>query len=256
MIANYHTHTYRCNHASGTELQYVQAAVDSGLKTLGFSDHSPYVFPKDHESRFRMRIDQLEDYVNCILNLKKSFSGVIDIPLGLEMEYYPKYLPELLSILRDYPMDYFLLGQHFIGSEVGEPYSGARTGDVGVLRRYCDQTIDAMQSGLYTYFAHPDLLFFVGDSKTYTAEVRRICREAKNCNIPLEINLLGMTEGRHYPNPLFWETAAEENCTVILGRDAHKAEAFFDKRAEEKALAMIDNLNLNLIAEVDLRKPF
>ena len=31
MIANYHTHTPRCNHAVGTEEEYVQAAIQRGL---------------------------------------------------------------------------------------------------------------------------------------------------------------------------------------------------------------------------------
>ena len=45
MIANLHTHTPRCRHASGTEEEYVRCALDAGLQTLGFSDHTPYPFP-------------------------------------------------------------------------------------------------------------------------------------------------------------------------------------------------------------------
>ena len=35
MIANYHTHTWRCKHASGTERTYVEQAIAAGLKILG-----------------------------------------------------------------------------------------------------------------------------------------------------------------------------------------------------------------------------
>ena len=38
MIANYHTHTWRCRHADGTEREYVERAIEGGLKILGFSD--------------------------------------------------------------------------------------------------------------------------------------------------------------------------------------------------------------------------
>ena len=41
MTENYHTHTARCRHATGTEEEYVLAAIDRGLKILGFSDHTP-----------------------------------------------------------------------------------------------------------------------------------------------------------------------------------------------------------------------
>ena len=41
MYANYHTHTWRCNHARGTERDYIEQAIASGVKILGFSDHTP-----------------------------------------------------------------------------------------------------------------------------------------------------------------------------------------------------------------------
>ena len=46
MRTNFHTHTMRCNHADGTDRAYVEAAIKSGIKVLGFSDHVPYpAFP-------------------------------------------------------------------------------------------------------------------------------------------------------------------------------------------------------------------
>ena len=41
MFANYHTHTTRCRHAAGTDREYVEAAIKSGLTILGFADHTP-----------------------------------------------------------------------------------------------------------------------------------------------------------------------------------------------------------------------
>lgn len=36
---NYHTHTKRCGHADGDDEQYVRAAMMTGFKELGFSEH-------------------------------------------------------------------------------------------------------------------------------------------------------------------------------------------------------------------------
>lgn len=254
MIANYHTHTWRCNHAQGTEREYVENGLRTGLQILGFSDHTPYIFPGDYYSSFRMHLDQLEDYVQTVLSLRREYAGRIEIPLGLELEYYPALLPQLLPILRDQGIEYLLLGQHFIGNEVDDYYTGVPTAEKPLLERYCDQTIEAMQSGLFTYFAHPDLIHFKGDSNFYARHVRRICREAKSCGIPLEINLLGLHGGRHYPNPRFWEVAAEENCAVVLGRDAHDPQTLLDTQTEKKALAMVQKLGLTLLDSVSLRK--
>ena len=254
MIANYHTHTWRCNHASGNEREYVENAIKAGLKIMGFSDHSPYIFPEGYGSWFRMNIGQLEGYVNTVLDLRKEFAGRIEIPLGLELEYYPALLPKLLPILRDYPLDYVILGQHFVDNEINAHYSGDLTEDKHLLERFTDQTIEGLQTGLFTYFAHPDLLHYEGDPRFYKDQDRRICREAKGCGIPLELNLLGILKKKHYPNPLFWEMAAEEGCDVILGRDAHEPDAVLQNEPLEQAMELVHRFDLHLIDTVSLRK--
>ena len=44
MKANYHTHTARCGHATGTGEDYVLAAIEQGFDELGFSDHVPWPY--------------------------------------------------------------------------------------------------------------------------------------------------------------------------------------------------------------------
>ncbi len=254
MIANYHTHTWRCNHASGGERKYVENALKAGLKILGFADHAPYVFPNGYYSTFRMKMDQFPDYVDTVLSLREAYARKIEIPLGLEMEYYPRHLPEVLPILRDQPMDYLILGQHFVGNEYDAPYNGVGSEDEGLLRQYVRQTCEAMNTGLFTYFAHPDLINFRGDGKRYQHHMRTICREAKSCGVPLEFNLLGLSVGKNYPNRLFWELAAEEGCTVILGRDAHRPEELLDEKTEARALEILADLGIKPIEKAVLRK--
>ena len=66
--ANYHTHTARCGHAIGTDEEYVQAAIQAGLKTLGFSDHAAYPTPC---TGLRMNIEQIPDYYQSIRSLQE-----------------------------------------------------------------------------------------------------------------------------------------------------------------------------------------
>ncbi|MFR5796189.1 MAG: PHP domain-containing protein [Christensenellales bacterium] len=47
MKANYHTHTARCGHATGTDEDYVLAAIEQGFDELGFSDHVPWPYRTD-----------------------------------------------------------------------------------------------------------------------------------------------------------------------------------------------------------------
>ena len=253
MIANYHTHTHRCNHAIGREEEYVKEALEAGLEILGWADHTPYLFPDGYYSRFRMRPIQLPGYIRTVQELQTKYAGQIEMPIGLETEYYPKHFEKLIEFLEDHPIDYLILGQHFVGNEYDAVYSGLVTEDREVVKQYCRQSMEAMNTGLFTYFAHPDLIHYAGDRKFYMDTVRPMCAEAKSCGMPLEINLLGIREGRHYPNRYFWEMAAEEGCEVILGCDAHLPKAVNDPKSERAALALAKELGLKVLPRVALR---
>ena len=71
---NLHNHTWRCNHASGDDEDYVLRAIANGYKTVGFSDHAPYVFPKSHHSSFRMDCALAEGYAASVNYLKEKYS--------------------------------------------------------------------------------------------------------------------------------------------------------------------------------------
>lgn len=253
MIANYHTHTPRCNHAEGSEMEYARCAVAGGLRKLGFSDHTPYPFPENHRSTFRMGLEELPEYSQAVMSVKQAYAGQMEVFLGVEAEYYPQFFERLLPELRDQGVEYMILGQHFLYNEVESVGTIGPTADAALLRQYCNQTIDAMHTGLFTYFAHPDLMHFVGDDRAYRQEIRRLCQAAKACDIPMEMNLLGLFLGRHYPDRRFWEIAAEEGCKVILGVDAHRPESLLDPEPEKKARRMVAELGLELLEDIPLR---
>ena len=96
--ANYHTHTVRCNHASGTEREYVENAIKCGMEILGFSDHTPYfAMPREHYSSFRMKPELADDYFQTLEDLKKEYKDDITIYSGVEAEYYPAFFDDLIE---------------------------------------------------------------------------------------------------------------------------------------------------------------
>ena len=86
MDTNYHAHTWRCMHAAGTEREYVEAAIGH-YRIFGFSDHTPQPYPGSYESNAKMHMDQVEDYVDTILDLKKEYKEDLEIHVGLKVEY-------------------------------------------------------------------------------------------------------------------------------------------------------------------------
>lgn len=253
MIANYHAHTARCNHAVGTEAEYVESAIARGLRIFGFSDHTPQYFPGGYCTFMRMRTYELLDYCATVRHLQRQYRERLQIHLGLEVEYYPAIWGDLLTHAQDAGIEYMILGQHWLGNEQGEPGSSAPTEDAHLLQRYCRQVMDAMETGKITYVAHPDLFNFIGDRKTYQHHVRELCRVAKETSTPLEINLLGVLIHRHYPNVAFWEVAAEEGCPVILGIDAHAPDQILNPEPEKTALELVNRFGLELLHTVPLK---
>ena len=253
MIANYHTHTPRCNHASGTEEEYILSAIDGGLEILGFADHSPYWFTDagDYYSTFRMRPEELPDYVRTLSRLRRQYSDRLQLHIGVEAEYYPKYFRELKERLRDGGVEYMIMGQHFPGNEIGQTHTSRPTADEDVLSRFCDQMIEGIQTGDFTYIAHPDVLHFVGEDAAYHRHAVRLCREAKACGVPVEINFLGIRDGRYYPDMRFWQAAGEEGCKVIFGCDAHSPDVLKDPVTEQRALEMVRTYGLQLIHKLE-----
>lgn len=74
---NYHTHTFRCHHASGSDEEYVLEAIANGYKVLGFSDHACWEYSSKYVSRIRMRVQEFEEYKRSVLYLKKNIKSVL-----------------------------------------------------------------------------------------------------------------------------------------------------------------------------------
>lgn len=220
-ITNYHTHTMRCHHAVGLDREYVEAAIAAGFSEIGFSDHAPCWFPGDYYSDFRMEREKLPDYMASMLALRQEYAEKIRILIGFELEYYPDCFRKTLDLLAPYPYDYLILGQHVLGNEQGAPASGAPTEDEERLAHYTEQVCEGLNTGKFSYLAHPDLIHFLGDSTVWERYMRKICECANQNEVPLEINFLGLRGHRAYPREEFFRIAGECGCRVVFGSDAH-----------------------------------
>ncbi len=256
MTANYHTHTARCHHATGTEREYIETAIMRGLKLLGFSDHCPQFFPTDdYYSHFRMRPEETDGYIKTLTELRHEYRNDIDIKIGFEVEYYPEIFDKLIEFLRPYNLDYIILGQHFINNEYDTYiHSTGKSHTDEELKLYTDQTLKAIATGKFTYIAHPDVFRFEGDETLYKSEARRLCEGAKSLGIPLEVNFLGLAEGRHYPSERFYRIAREVGCDFVFGCDAHSPDDVMNPEIYKKACDFAKNLDITPIDRVTLIK--
>ena len=256
MRYNLHTHTKRCNHAQGEDREYVEAAIKAGIKTLGFSDHCPQFFPgTDYYSNFRMRPEEFEGYVNSIRALKKEYKDDIELLLGLETEYYPKTFKKFMEFVKPYKLDYMILGQHFVGNEYDRDsfYAPRKNLDETLLERYVEQVCEGIYTGVFTYIAHSDILYYEGDPGYYREKMAQLCVCARDMHIPLEYNLLGIKNEKGYPKPEFWKLASEIGNSVVIGYDAHTPDALLDDEAFYKCVLNLNAMELPLMDYTNLK---
>ncbi len=256
MKHNFHTHTTRCKHALGADEQYVKAAIESGFDVLGFADHAPWAFASDYVSHCRMPADQWADYKQSILSLKEKYQGQISIHLGLECEYYEKYIDQLKR-LQDDGCEYFILGSHFLHTEEEFPYTGHTCReDKGVLE-YAEETVKGIRTGLFSYVCHPDLYMMYRDelNPACMEAADMICQAAKEAHMPLEYNLLGLLgeltgHSRGYPNQDFWQYIRKWDNDVILGVDAHDPAQLRNEMVWDTAMKRLDALGHRLVNNI------
>ncbi len=260
---NYHTHTWRCGHAIGSDEEYVLAAIKAGIKVLGFSDHIFY--PNLMNEPFvNVRGDYLllDDYIESLQALKRKYQDQIEIQIGFEAEYYEDYEWYYQDLLKSGRISYLILGQHFIRiNGITRNFFFSHQDQKGI-QLYRDAVIKGMKTGLYRYVAHPDLYLAGYEEFDDTAKeiAHDICRLASNLDIPLELNMGGLRKGLKYyenshqtrflyPHYEFWRIAGQYGCKVIIGIDAHNPKDF-ENHLIFLALDLVESLKLNLIEKL------
>lgn len=251
----YHTHTYRCGHASGRDEEYVINAIKAGLNVLGFTDH--IFFPTIHQPGMRGNYEELEGYVNSISDLKDKYADQIVIHLGFEAEYYRDFDYYYKELLRTGIIDYMILAQHY-RYERGQPtfyYGHCTTAEE--IREYSRELIKGMETKLFKYVAHPDLFmanYEHGFDEAAQEVTHAICEAAIRLDMPLELNMgairfaglrvIGNEQRYLYPYIPFWQVAKQYGVKVIVGIDAHDPKDFLDSRV---------NIVLDILTKLDLK---
>ncbi len=249
MDYNYHTHTKYCRHGYDEMEDYVKNSITNGIRFMGFSEHSPFIFPDGYQSHYRILTECVPEYLAECKRLREKYQNKLDLKIGYEMEYYAPYFPAMLKTVLEADAEYLISGQHHIRYErPDDTPSLFVTEDEKDLLDYTNSLIEGIKSGVYSYVAHPDLINYQGpDEDLYVEQMENICRTSLEYDIPLEINFGGARLNRHYPGDRFFAIAGRIGCPITMGMDAHRAEDTYDEESLKKGMEMIKKHNLNYI---------
>lgn len=227
-----------------TPRDIVVSAIEKGIKTLGFSDHSYTEF----DERYCIQSDKQAEYIRTINELKNEFSDKIKILCATEQDFYStaptsgydyvigsvhyvlidvEYIPvdETADILKQAADKYFsgdilsLCEAYF--ENVGKVYEKTKCDIVGHF-------------DLITKFNEQEQLFDENDPRYISAYRKAVDKIIEGCKV-FEINTGAISRGYRttpYPSENIRSYIRQKGGKFILSSDSHQKETLcfeFDK---------------------------
>jgi histidinol-phosphatase (PHP family) len=220
-------HTPLCRHATGEPAEYAARARELGFTEIGFSDHSP--MRRDDFDDWRMRLDQLDQYVGKVRQTQKDFPALV-IKLALEVDYLPGHEEWIRDLAGRHPWDYFIGSVHYVSDSwaVDNPAHLGKWKErdpFEVWSIYFDRLGQAAESGLFEIIGHADLpkKFKIYPKQDCTPLFDRFLDRAARADVAIELNTAGLRKDCReiYPCPALLERAAARKVPITFGSDAH-----------------------------------
>lgn len=227
MLADYHTHTPLCHHASGEPEAFVDAAITAGLIEYGISDHAPAI-PEPFDD-WRMTTAELPVYFEWIEQARSHAGERLPIRAGLECDWLPgceQWIDELAS---NYRWDYLIGSVHYLaGWDFDNPKWLGRWAETDVDQvwtLYWETYQRMAASGLFDILAHPDLVkkFAYRPSGDLRRFYEPVIETIAKAGSSIELNTAGWHKpcAEAYPATSFLKLAAAANIPLVISSDAH-----------------------------------
>lgn len=255
-LVDYHVHTKRCGHAQGEDQRYIEAAIEKGLKEIGFSDHIPLFYQADQGKKITSRgmpKAALDNYVECITGMKTAYPE-ISVKLGLEIDVAPGWEEEFIELIAPYPWDYLTGAVHFI-PKWDYHYISYDTDHTPaeIYEAYFNQVAVAAGSGLFDILGHIDLprRFFPRLAEDQMNDFyQSLAIRLGKVNVTVELNTYGVRSSRQsgvgvFPDEQLLRMLRHHGVNVTLGSDAHsppEVGADFDRALERLKVVGYDRI--------------
>ncbi len=245
-------------------IEYVDAAIQIGLKTLGFSSHAPVPDPPGTEAVnlfWCMPLNRLQEYKETITELKDRFADDLDIRMGLEIDYIPDIMGPDHPIFQDLDLDYTIGSVHAAGTwpdgkvwtvdcspeKFVEGINALYGGSVEKAgREYFRRIREMVAEQRPDIIGHFDLIkknnrtlkFLDESAGWYRDAVYETLETIAAAKCIVEINTGGMARGfidQPYPSLFIMKQCRKLHIPVMINSDAHHPDnltAKFDQAAE------------------------
>lgn len=247
--ADLHLHTCY-SHGANTPAEMYEAALQKGLRLIGFSEHSPRPEAYTYAHEYREQLKRfLPRYVQEVTALKQRNPG-LHVLLGLEMDWLDGEEEFIRQSVQAYDYDYIIGSVHFLGHW---GFDDGHDAWANVSQEECEERYrsyfhawrNMIKSGLFQIAAHPDLIkiysinqFHIWLQKSEAKALLQSCLLAmRDSGMAMEISSAGLRKACHeiYPCPQIMKMAARLGIPASMASDAHNTRdlaADFDKLAD------------------------
>jgi histidinol-phosphatase (PHP family) len=240
-----HVHTNLCNHARGEMEEYVLSAYNQGLRKLIFLEHLE-IGISYFESTW-LTEDDFNFYHKEGKRLQKKYQGKIEIGLGVEVGYNPRFLEKIQQKLALYTWDRIGISYHFLETDSGHLNMVSRKqinidaldqyGVDEVICRYYNDLREAVEKLPGQILCHIDAVLRHHPDIRFTPEhnilIDKLLGAVARKQMALEVNTSGYkTKEQPYPSLTILQKAVTRNIPLVAGSDAHRPEdvgRYFDR---------------------------
>ncbi|MFO8017403.1 MAG: histidinol-phosphatase HisJ [Promethearchaeia archaeon] len=273
VLEDWHTHHKRCRHAEGMIEDYIKSALDSGVTSIGVSDHFPYEFLNDldripHEE-YGMSLTEITSYLDDINTLQKKYGEKITIRAGFEIDFLlnqEHLLNKQLDKFKE-KLDYILGSVHILEGDRGKwSFDDSRFlqeyKDIGVDQVYLAyyETLqkmilsDSFDFDIVSHFDLPKKFnLFPKQKETVQNEAFETLELIKENEKVMEINTGGLRKEvkQQYPSKRIIEEMFSLGIPVLLGSDAHHPSEVAFEFGQMKS--MLKEIGYNRLAHFENR---
>ncbi len=232
--SDYHVHTRYC-HGLGSLEEYLERAIEKGVKRIGFSSHAPLT-----GRSWTVEEKNLALYIHEVRSLQDKFKSLIDVFLGLEVDYIPGQLR--FDSFRNLDLDYLIGSNHFLGQDLTGEYRRIESllapeilrGKVrSVLENYFYCLQEMVIKEKPDILAHMDIIKKINMHDSYFQENDDFYREliwetltvVLKSGVIVEVNTSGVNKkgiSWPYPSREILEICSSRKIPVTLCSDAHE----------------------------------
>lgn len=205
----------------------VRQAVAMGFEEICFLDHLILDGPGTKNSMHR---DEVPLYMQAVSVLRREFRDRISIRVGLEVDFNPERLSEILAITESFDFDmiggsvHFVRGYNVASSKVPLPKGPDNERDMALA--YFEQVRAMVEHDFFDVLCHPDVVKKSGMviHPDCTTLIDEILDTVAAKQLTLEFNTGGWDHPgqESYPSENIARKCHEKNIAFTLGSDAHR----------------------------------